>query len=80
MISELPRGRACAGRLLIAAAQRVEHYEIAAYGTARALARTLGYEDAVALLTETLNEEKSTDERLTEIAESAVNVGGRVAI
>lgn len=59
---------------LIGAAQRVEHYEIAGYGTARALARTLGYDDAVELLSETLEEEKTTDERLTEIAEGAVNV------
>ncbi len=59
---------------LIGAAQRVEHYEIAGYGTARALARHLGYEDAVELLGETLEEEKATDEKLTELAESAVNV------
>ena len=63
---------------LIGSAQRVEHYEIAAYGTARALARILGYEDAVELLTETLDEEKATDQRLTEIAENAVNVEAAV--
>lgn len=55
---------------LIAAAQRVEHYEIAAYGTVRTYAEILGESDAVALLEETLNEEKETDERLTGIAES----------
>ncbi len=59
---------------LIGAAQRVEHYEIAGYGTARALARCLDYDDAVKLLTETLEEEKATDEKLTELAESVVNV------
>lgn len=59
---------------LIGAAQRVEHYEIAGYGTARALAQLLGYEDAVELLEETLNEEKETDEKLTELAESVINV------
>ena len=58
---------------LIGAAQRVEHYEIAAYGTARALAKCLGYNDAAELLGETLEEEKATDEKLTELAESAIN-------
>ena len=54
---------------LIGAAQRVEHYEIAGYGTVRALAETLGETDHVSLLEETLEEEKSTDEKLTELAE-----------
>ena len=58
---------------LIGAAQRVEHYEIAGYGTARTLAEVLGFEDAVKLLQQTLDEEKETDEKLTELAESAVN-------
>lgn len=58
---------------LIGAAQRVEHYEIAAYGTARAIAERLGYDDAVRLLSATLEEEKETDEKLTDLAESAVN-------
>ena len=58
---------------LIGAAQRVEHYEIAAYGTARALARCLGHDEAADLLGETLEEEKATDEKLTELAESAIN-------
>jgi ferritin-like metal-binding protein YciE len=55
---------------LIGAAQRVEHYEIAAYGTAKAIAEKLGLEDAVALLNETLAEEEQADEKLTEVAES----------
>lgn len=55
---------------LIGAAQRVEHYEIAAYGTARALAETLGETEAVGLLEETLDEEKAADEALTELAET----------
>ena len=59
---------------LIGAAQRVEHYEIAAYGTARAHARQLGYLKAFDLLTETLNEEKDTDQKLTKLAENRVNV------
>lgn len=58
---------------LIGAAQRVEHYEIAGYGTARALANRLGHDDFAELLEETLNEEKETDAKLTELAESAVN-------
>src|SRR5882724_11135008 len=53
---------------LIGAAQRVEHYEIAAYGTARALAEELGETEHVDLLSETLAEEKETDEKLTELA------------
>jgi ferritin-like metal-binding protein YciE len=54
---------------LIGAAQRVEHYEIAAYGTARAFAETIGETDVAALLEETLNEEAATDKKLTSIAE-----------
>ncbi len=53
---------------LIAAAQRVEHYEISAYGTARALAEQLGHEEAAALLQQTLDEEAAADEKLTAIA------------
>ncbi|ARJ41733.1 hypothetical protein B1H58_06655 [Pantoea alhagi] len=56
---------------LIGAAQKVEHYEIAAYGTLRALAQKLGYTEAARLLEETLQEEKATDEKLTLIAEKA---------
>jgi len=55
---------------LIAAAQRVEHYEIAAYGTVKTYADILGESDAAQLLEETLAEEKATDETLTEIAET----------
>jgi ferritin-like metal-binding protein YciE len=59
---------------LIAAAQRVEHYEISGYGTARTLAELLGLGEAVDLLQQTLDEEKETDEKLTELAMSEVNV------
>jgi ferritin-like metal-binding protein YciE len=59
---------------IIAAAQRVEHYEMAVYGTLRTYAKTLGHDEAVPLLEETLREEKAADKKLTEIAESAVNV------
>lgn len=58
---------------LISAAQRVEHYEIAGYGTVRTYARTLGNREAESLLQETLDEEGTTDKRLTDIAESVVN-------
>ena len=58
---------------LIGAAQRVEHYEIAGYGTARAMAETLGHRKAVKLLEQTLKEEKAADEKLTRIAETIVN-------
>lgn len=54
---------------IIGTAQRVEHYEIAAYGTARECARLLGEHEHVSLLEQTLNEEKQTDERLTQLAE-----------
>jgi ferritin-like metal-binding protein YciE len=53
---------------LIAAAQRVEHYEIAGYGTARTLAGQLGHDDIERLMNETLDEEAATDEKLTKIA------------
>ncbi|HEX6902571.1 MAG TPA: ferritin-like domain-containing protein [Thermoanaerobaculia bacterium] len=58
---------------LIAAAQRVEHYEIAGYGTVRTYAELLGKDDHVSLLERTLQEEEQTDELLTELAESHVN-------
>jgi len=61
-------GGAAKDAAIIAAAQRVEHYEIAAYGTARTLAGELGFGDAKALLNETLDEESAADELLTKIA------------
>ena len=59
---------------IISAAQKVEHYEIASYGTLRAFAETLGMDDAVAILESTLEEEKTADETLTEVALTAVNL------
>ncbi len=59
---------------LIAAAQRVEHYEIAAYGTARTYAQQLGMPEQASLLQETLDEEGQTDKLLTQLAESSINV------
>ena len=58
---------------LIAAAQKVEHYEIATYGTLKTFAKTLGLDRAAQLLEENLREEKAADEKLTHIAESGVN-------
>ena len=58
---------------LISAAQRVEHYEIAAYGCVRTYANLLGEDDAVRLLEQTLKEEKETDQKLTKLAEK-INV------
>ncbi|MCX7319092.1 MAG: ferritin-like domain-containing protein [Hyphomicrobiales bacterium] len=58
---------------LLAAAQAVEHYEIARYGTLRTWAQTLGLKDAVKLLDQTLAEEKKTDDTLSKLALSAVN-------
>ncbi len=60
--------------LIIAAAQKCEHYEIASYGTVRAWAEQLGKEDAVDSLQQTLDEESEANEKLTELAESAINV------
>ena len=62
---------------LIAAAQKVEHYEIASYGTARAWAERLGYNQAARLLQQTLDEESTANEKLTRIAESHVNMEAR---
>jgi ferritin-like metal-binding protein YciE len=58
---------------LISAAQRVEHYEIAAYGCVRTYANLLGATDAAELLNQTLEEEKETDKKLTKLAEK-INV------
>lgn len=59
---------------LIAAAQRAEHYEIGAYGTCVAWARLLGLDEVVGLLEQTLEEEKATDEKLSALAESEINM------
>lgn len=64
---------------LIGAAQRVEHYEMAGYGTARALATRLGHDDVADLLTQTLEEEEETDAKLTELASASVNADAPTA-
>ena len=73
IMEECEEGAMCdAG--IISAGQKIEHYEIASYGTLRQFAETLGLEDAAELLQTTLDEEKAADEKLTEVAVSAVNV------
>ena len=63
---------------LISKAQRVEHYEIAGYGTVRTYARQLGYDDQAELLQRTLDEEGNADHLLTALAESGINVEAEV--
>ena len=64
---------------IIGAAQAIEHHEIAAYGTARTLAQQLGMQQAAQLLEQTLEEEKQTDARLTQLAEQNVNQKAQAA-
>jgi len=64
---------------LVSAAQAVEHYEIARYGTLKRWAEQLGLDEAAGLLEETLEEEKNTDEALTELAEATINEHAQVA-
>ncbi len=64
---------------LIGGAQKVEHYEIAGYGTLAALARQLGYDKALPLILETLEEEKATDSKLTTLAEEGGNAQAAAA-
>ncbi|MEN2412421.1 YciE/YciF ferroxidase family protein [Flavobacterium mesophilum] len=59
---------------IIAASQKIEHYEIATYGTLRQFAETLGWEEAASLLEQTLDEEKGADKLLTEVAVNAINL------
>jgi ferritin-like metal-binding protein YciE len=59
---------------IIAAVQKIEHYEIASYGTLRSFAEILGENEAASLLEETLDEEKEADRKLTQIAESEINL------
>jgi ferritin-like metal-binding protein YciE len=59
---------------IISAAQRIEHYEIAGYGSARTFAQKLGENGVAELLQKTLDEEGETDERLTQLAKSKINV------
>lgn len=74
LMEELPKGTMVRDAGLIIAAQKVEHYEIAAYGSLVQLAKTMGKNNIANLLAQTLQEEKSTDELLTQLAESGINV------
>lgn len=73
IISDTDEGTSTRDVGLIMAAQKVEHYEIASYGSIRQLAITLGLTEAAQLLEQTLDEEKQTDLLLTDIAENSVN-------
>lgn len=74
IVSETPKGTATRDVGIIMACQKVEHYEIATYGSIVTLARTLGHDDVADLLQETLDEEKEADETLTQVAVSSVNL------
>lgn len=73
LLTDTEKGTEVRDVAIISAAQKVEHYEIASYGTLRTLAGTLGYEEAQGLLDETLTEEKNADSLLTQVAENYVN-------
>jgi ferritin-like metal-binding protein YciE len=73
-IEDTDKGTSTRDAALIICAQKSEHYEIATYGSLVQLARTMNREDVADLLHETLNEEKETDVRLTELAESSINI------
>ncbi|GGH04174.1 hypothetical protein GCM10007415_45520 [Parapedobacter pyrenivorans] len=78
VIDETEAGSAHRDAALIVAAQKVEHYEIATYGSLRTLAKTLGCEAAVGLFEQTLAEEKKTDGILTELAEKGINAAAGI--
>ncbi|WEA01663.1 YciE/YciF ferroxidase family protein [Mucilaginibacter sp. SJ] len=73
LLADTDKGTEVRDVAIISAAQKVEHYEIASYGTLRTLAGTLGYGEAQGLLDETLAEEKNADSLLTQVAENYVN-------
>lgn len=72
-IMEEQKGTNAIDAALISAAQKIEHYEIASYGTLCAWAEQMGHDEALELLKQTLDEEETTDEKLTELAESLAN-------
>jgi ferritin-like metal-binding protein YciE len=74
LMDELPKGTMVRDAGLIIAAQKVEHYEIAAYGSLVQLAKTMGKTQVANVLAQTLEEEKRTDQLLTQLAESGINV------
>jgi ferritin-like metal-binding protein YciE len=74
VIEDLPKGSAVIDAGLIISAQKVEHYEIAAYGSLVQLAKTMGENEIADLLQQTLDEEKQADQLLTELAVSGINI------
>lgn len=74
IIEELPKGTSVRDAGLIISSQKVEHYEIAAYGSLVQLAKTMGETEIADLLAETLEEEKEADQLLTELAVSSINI------
>ena len=74
VIEEMPKGSAVIDAGLIIAGQKVEHYEIAAYGSLVQLAKTMGENEIANLLQQTLDEEKQADQLLTELAVSGINI------
>lgn len=73
IVSETEKGSLTRDVGIISAAQKIEHYEIASYGTLKTLAAILGHDEAVEILDATLQEEKNTDSKLTAIAEAGIN-------
>ncbi|QEC76481.1 YciE/YciF ferroxidase family protein [Mucilaginibacter ginsenosidivorax] len=73
IITETEKGSITRDAGIISAAQKIEHYEIASYGTLKTLATVLGYNEAAELLDSTLQEEKNCDSLLTKIAEAGIN-------
>ena len=73
IISDTDKGTMLRDAGLILAAQKVEHYEIATYGTLRVFAENMGHKEVAQLLSKTLENEKATDVALTEIAVNAIN-------
>ena len=74
MIEDTDDGSATRDVALIIAGQKVEHYEIATYGSLAQLAKTMGRDDIAALMQQTLDEEKQADQMLTDLAVSGINI------
>jgi ferritin-like metal-binding protein YciE len=77
IVAETEKGSITRDAGIISAAQKIEHYEIASYGTLKTLASVLGYNEAAELLDSTLQEEKNADSLLTQIAEAGINQASR---
>jgi len=77
IVSETRKGSMTRDAGIISAGQKIEHYEIASYGTLKTLAGILGYDEAAELLDATLQEEKNADHTLTEVAENSINQSAR---